>query len=220
MIEISNIPTGTPYSNLNFLETDPSNPPYSLVFGVIVQDANNLKLMKYNPADGQFDLSQTDANQIYIGGGKVTVRDNFIIQSKKFNFIDEGQSIQMGFLDILMDSTGDAAERAPGAISLNVYLDYNTIQASNTIFQNEINQQLSGVPDTFFNATIPTTQSPLNTKGGTKFWQRVYCATRANFLTLEYTFSNAQMASTAQETDVQIDAQVLWVRKAGRMTSI
>jgi hypothetical protein len=48
----------------------------------------------------------------------------------------------------------------------------------------------------------------------------VFCATRGNFLTLEYTFSNAQLAGIEQECEVQIDAQILWIRKAGRMTAI
>lgn len=109
----------------------------------------------------------------------------------------------------------------PGAISLNVYLDYNDAAASNTSPQNDINDYSPNFnPDTFFNSVIPTTSSNLNSKGGSKFWQRVYCATRSNFLTLEYTFSNAQMAGEEQTKGVQIDAQILWIRKAGRMTQI
>jgi hypothetical protein len=106
-------------------------------------------------------------------------------------------------------------------ISMNMFLDYNNIEASNTIPQNDINdgsQQEN--PDKFFNSTIPTSSSNINQKGGTKFWQRVYCPTRANFLTIQYTFSNAQMAYAAQEKDVEIDAQVIWLRQAGRMTQI
>ena len=217
IIEIYNIPTGTPYSNtLNFQPTI----PYNIVFSIIVIDSNTFKLMTYNPVSGAFDQAQLDPPGVYIGGGKISIRDNFIIQSKKLNFLDDGQSIQLGYLDILMDSTGNDGSSNAGAISLNVYLDYNTNQASNTSPMNEINQQIGGVPDTFFNSIIPTTQSTLNTKGGTKFWQRVFCPTRANFLTLQYTFSNAQMAGVEQTTDVQIDAQVLWIRKAGRMTQI
>ena len=124
----------------------------------------------------------------------------------------------MGYLDILMEAT---EVDNPGAITLNVYLDYNNDQASNTLPQNEIkNYSPISDPDTFFNSVIPTTPSTLNGKGGSKFWQRVFCATRANFLTLEYTFSNGQLAGDEQTKNVQIDAQVLWIRKAGRMTQI
>jgi len=107
----------------------------------------------------------------------------------------------------------------PGAISLNVYLDYDDSRASNTVPQNDINDgSVNPTPDTFFNAVIPTTQSTISNVSGSKFWQRVYCATRASFLTLEYTFSNAQLAGVEQECNVQIDAQILHIRKAGRMT--
>jgi hypothetical protein len=124
----------------------------------------------------------------------------------------------MGFIDILMDST---ELTNPGAISLNVYLDYNDNQVSNTVPQNVIaDDSTLDLPDGFFNSIIPTTQSTLNGIGGSKFWQRVYCSTRANFITLQYTFNNAQMAGIEQELDVQIDAMILWLRRAGRMTQI
>jgi hypothetical protein len=74
------------------------------------------------------------------------------------------------------------------------------------------------VPDGFFNQIISTATSNLNAKGGSKFWQRVFCPTRGNFITIQYTFNNAQMAGIEQQLDVQIDAQILWTRRAGRMT--
>lgn len=211
VIGISGIPTGTPYDNLN-----------GGVFGIILGDnsnadpTNKFRLMLYNSTTFEFSTPQTDVpDGDYVGGGGINIRENFSIVSKKFNFLDEGESIQMGYLDILMDAT---RSNNPGAISLNVYLDYNDTEPSNTIPNNNIVDSSAGfVPDTFFNSVIPTTSSTLNTVGGTKFWQRVYCATRANFLTLEYTFSNAQMASQQQTLDVQIDAQILWIRKSGRI---
>jgi len=207
VILISGIPIGTPFDNLN-----------GGVFSIIVNDVNNFQLTIYNPLDGQFSLPQVDTTTGFIGVGNISVRDNFSIVSKKFNFADDGQSIQMGFIDILMDST---ELTNPGAISLNVYLDYNDNQVSNTVPQNVIaDDSTLDLPDGFFNSIIPTTQSTLNGIGGSKFWQRVYCSTRANFITLQYTFNNAQMAGIEQELDVQIDAQILWLRRAGRMTSI
>jgi hypothetical protein len=164
--------------------------------------------------NGQFDIPQVDTATGYIGGGLIAVRDNFNITSKKFNFLDDGQSIQMGFIDILMDSTFTVDS---GAISMNVYLDYNDADATNALPKNAISGgALSGTPDLFFNTIIPTTSQ---TKvGGSKFWQRVFCPTRGNFLTLQYTLSNAQMVGIEQTSDVQIDAQVIWMRPAGRLT--
>jgi hypothetical protein len=214
VIGIRGIPTGTPYDNLN-----------EGIYGIIVGDNSNanpdneFRLMLFDPNTGEFSTPQLDVpSGTYVGGGLIYVRDNFSILSKKFNFLDEGQSIQMGYLDILMDATEPGE---PGAISLNTYLDYNDIEPSNTLPNNSIpDSGPPGIPDTFFNSIIPTTPSNLNNVGGTKFWQRVYCPTRANFLTLEYTFSNAQMAGEEQTKNVQIDAQILWIRKAGRLTQI
>ena len=214
VIGISGIPSGTPYDNLN-----------GGIYGINLGDnleadpTNKFRLMLYNSTNNQFSTPQTDVpDGDYVGGGGINIRENFSIVSKKFNFLDEGQSIQMGYLDVLMSSTESSN---PGAISLNVYLDYNDNDVSNTLPLNRIaNASPYGTPDTFFNSTIPTTASNLNGVGGTKFWQRVYCATRANFLTLEFTFSNAQMAAQEQELDVQIDASILWLRRAGRLSQI
>ena len=208
VIQISGIPTGTPYANLN-----------GGVFGISVIDPNTFSLYTYNSSTDQFSNGQLDVpSGTYVGGGLISLRENFFIQSKKFNFLDEGQNIQLGYLDILMQAT---EPNNPGAITLKVYLDYNDADASNTLPQNEINDYSdASVPDTFFNSVIPTTSSSLNTKGGSKFWQRVFCPTRANFLTLVYTFSNGQLNGEEQQQDVQIDAQVLWIRKAGRLTQI
>ena len=205
VIEIFGIIPSTPFDNLN-TGFDPVTDAPLNIFSIIVLDADHFQLMRYNPTTLEFSNPQLDPpNTGYLGLGYIAVRDNFNVTSKKFNFVDQGQSIQLGYLDILMSRTTN------GAISLNMYVDYKNDEASNTLPQN-VGQ------DTFFNATIPTTQSITSGIEGTKFWQRIYCPTRGNFLTLQYKFSNAQMAGIEQEQDVQIDAQVLWIRPAGRLT--
>ena len=205
VINITGIPDNTPYSDLN-----------GGVYGIVLGDSGGndpqdvFRLNTYNEEKDSFStpVILTDEG-VYVGAGQISIRENFSIISKKFNFLDEGQNIQMGYVDILMDST-EASN--PGAISMNVYVDYQEDQATNTYPQNV-------AKDDFFNTIIPTTAAQtLNNIGGTKFWQRVICPTRGNFLTIEYKLSNAQMAGQEQELDVQIDAQVLWIRKAGRMT--
>ena len=205
IIGISGIPTGTPFEGLN-----------NGVFQVQILNANQFTLYTYDSDNDQFSIA-TDITSVdpYVGEGLINIRENFSIVSKKFNFLDEGQNIQLGFLDILMASTGDPNA---GAISLNVYLDYDDDSPSNTLPQNEINDYSPiSNPDTFFNSIIPTSNSIFNDIKGTKQWQRVFCATRASFLTLQYTFNNAQMAGEEQTLKVQIDAQILWIRKAGRL---
>lgn len=202
IIRISNIPTGTPFATSLNLQK----------FSVSVIDADTLDLFKYNSTEEKFSDPQTDAPATYVGGGLIAIRDNFRVVSKKFNFLDEGQNIQLGYIDILTESTDN------GAFSLNVYLNYNDNDPINTLPQNV--QEDTDEPDPFFNTTIPTVIPTLGNISASKYWQRVFCPVRGNFITLEYTLSNAQMNGVEQENDVQIDAQVLWVRQAGRMTNI
>jgi hypothetical protein len=218
IIEISGILPGTSFANLNTGINPNTGLPFNRnngVFSIIVVDASNFLLMIYNPETGQFSTEQLDPVPAtpYIGQGYITIRDNFDIVSKKFNFVEQGQSIQMGYLDILMSST------AVGAITMNVYQDYQNDAPTNNFPQNEISGSDPPAPDAFFNTIIPTYQNSLNTIGGEKFFQRVLCPTRANFLSIEYTLSNAQMAGIEQQQDVQIDSQVLWMRLAGRLSA-
>lgn len=207
VIGIRGIPNGTPYANLN-----------GGIFGINVIDQNTFGIYLYDPDTMDFTNPQLDVPTTpYVGGGLINIRENFSITSKKFNFLDEGQNIQLGYLDILMETTEPSN---PGAISLNIYLDYDDENPSNILPNNQIDNDNQPVEaDTFFNSIIPTSPSGFAVAPkGTKFWQRIYCATRANFLTLEYTFSKAQLAGQEQQQDVQIDAQILYIRRAGRMT--
>lgn len=201
VISIDLIPVGTPFaSTLN-----------GNVFGVVVLSANTFLLNKYNPETQMFDDPQLDPPATYIGGGEIFVRDNFSITSKKFNFLDQGQNIQMGFIDLLMPTTDS------GALSLNVYVDYNDNESSNNLPNNNPG---NGVPNTFFNTTISTSSYSTGGANSSKTNQRVICPARGNYLTLEYTFSNAQMNGVEQENPIQIDMQVIWQRPAGRIGNV
>lgn len=195
IIEIVLIPTGTPFAtSLN-----------GHVFGIVRIDNDNIDLYVYNSITGMFSTPQSDLPDTYIGGGKISVLDNFRIVSKKFNFLDQGQAIQLGYIDILLDTTTN------GAITLNAYIDYNDNSPTNRLSQNK--DPVTGLPDTFFNSVVPT-----STTGGIesdKQWHRVFCATRGAFITIEWTLSNAQMNGNEQQSDVQIDSQILWMRPSG-----
>lgn len=177
------------------------------IFGIVVTGTDTFTLWLYNPVDGQFSTPQLDPVGTYIGCGEIQVRDNFNIVSKKFNYMDQGRQIQIGYIDILMNTTDE------GAITLNVYNDYVdpiTGSPSNHYPQNSDE-------DTFFNTTVETTALPFGVSGGEKQWRRVFCPTNSNFVTLEWTLSNAQMIGSEQESDVQIDAQTIWSRVGGRL---
>lgn len=198
IILINGIPTGNSFANLN-----------NGVFMVVRTSSSTLDLYKYDSTTLQFSEPQKDPSGTYLGGGKISVKDNFRIVSKKFNSIDEGQQLQLGYIDVLMDDTDD------GAISLYVYQNYNDTTPINILPEN-INPS-TAQPDAFFNTTVPTNSTDLGTIEGTKNWQRVFCPTRGQFITIEWTLSNAQMAGVEQANDVQIDAQIIWARSAGRL---
>ncbi len=205
VISISGIPATTPFSSLN-----------GGIFAITVIDQNNFTLLSFDNATNQFDQEVLATPPgTYAGGGLIAIRENFSIISKKFNFMDEGQNIQMGYIDVLMPAINN------GEISLNVYLNYDDVTPSNTLYSNQIVGISPEIPDTFFNTIIPTSPSQYAVApNGNKFWQRIFCPTRANFLTLQYTFSNAQMVGLPQQNEVQIDSQILWIRKAGRITQL
>jgi len=190
IIQILNIPTGTPFaSSLN-----------NGIFLVNVLTKDTFTLFKYSTATEEFSIPQTDSAGTYVGGGKIAIRDNFRIVSKKFNYLDDGQNIQLGFIDVLLNDTDE------GAISVRIYNDYMDNAPVNIYPQNSAR-------DVFFNNVVPTTSPVL--RGSSKNWQRVYCASRAAFITIEWTLSNAQMNGPEQESDVQIQSQILWIRRAG-----
>ncbi len=191
VIKISDIPSGSAYSSLN-----------GFVFGIDFVDLNNFNIYLFDPETNAFDNPQLNLPATYIAGGQISVLDNFIITSKKFNFMDDGQSIQFGYLDLLAVTT------SAGAISLNVYQDYNDDVSVNGYIDND---------DVFFNRIIPTT--PEGPRPSSKSWHKVFCPCRGSFITLEFTLSNSQMNGIEQSSNVQIDAFIVWVRRAGKLES-
>lgn len=195
VIKILNIPSTDPFATLN-----------NQIFGVVVIDANTFQLWIYSSSTLQFTIPRLDAPAVYTGGGEIAVRDGFSIISKKFNYLEQGENIQMGFIDVLMDNTEE------GTITLNVFLDYNESTPINVLPEN-INPATT-LPDSFFNTIVNT--FPAGGIQSFKNWQRVFCPVRGNFLTIQWTLSNEQLTTIAQESEVQIDAQILWIRAAGQ----
>ena len=200
IIKITGIPAGTPFATLLNNGIFQVNLPVGVAF-----PSDNFFIMSYSSVSGKYTTPVLANPDVYIGGGQISVRDNFRIISKKFNYMDQGKQFQLGYIDILMNKTEN------GAISINIYNDYSDAQATNISPLNQSN-------DTFFNSVIPTSNlDPLSLDGGTKNWKRVFCSTNSNFVTIEYTLNNEQMQNQCQESDVQIDAQVVWNRVGGRL---
>jgi len=169
--------------------------------------SNSFYIQFYDNVGQNFDYVTLNGNFIpYHGGGKITVRDNFNITSRKFHYLEDGQAIQLGFVDILTKETNS------GAFTMKVYVDYNE--------DSPVNISTVDFPiDPFFNQTIPTYK--ISGISGSKNIQRVYCNARGSFITIQYTFSDVQMIGQEQEEDIEIDMQILYMRKSGsQLTNI
>lgn len=199
IIQIGGIIEGTDFADLNDVN-----------FLVSPINSDTFQIYGFDEDTQQFSAPNIHASGTYIGGGLISVRDNFRIQSKKFNYIEQGQNIQLGFIDILVDKT------AQGAFSLNVYADYNNNSPVNILPQND--DPDTHQPDLFFNNVVPTTQD--DGLDSSKLWKRIYCPARAGFITIEWTLSPAQLNGPEQESDVQIQAQIIYKRPAGRQLPI
>jgi hypothetical protein len=185
--------------------TDPFFALTNGIYGVSIEDEDTFYIYTYNSVTDDFDGAVVIADGDYIGGGRIAIRDGFSVVSKKFNALEAGQNIQLGFIDVLLNNTSN------GAITCNIYLDYND---STPINRSTENQQV----DTFFNSIVPTTQD--GNLEVSKNWKRVFCAARGSFITIQWTLSNAQLVGEEQGCDVQIDSQILWTRAAGRQLPI
>lgn len=185
------------------------------IYGVDVINDSAFDIYSYNSKTQTFNIPVVTPSGTYIGGGRIYIRDGFSIISKKFNYLEEGQNIQLGYVDVLFDNT-DNGEGSGGFCTLNVYIDYNNSTPINTVPENDLPDDINDVPDTFFNSLVPTFQNEGDGISSSKVFQRVFCNTRGNFITLEWTLSNSQLAGPEQENDFQIDAQILYMRRAGR----
>ncbi len=201
VIEIGRISSNDPFFSINDEK-----------YGVVIVDKDTFDIYLYNSSTDDFDIPVVVPADVYESAGRIAIRDGFSIVSKKFNYLQEAENIQLGFIDVLLNSTES------GAITLNVYVDYNDSTPVNRRYQNLIAGSTTNQEDEFFNSTVPTTQS--NGLTSSKNWQRVVCPARGAFITIEWTLSNAQLIGVEQGNAVEIEGQILFMRKAGKQLPI
>lgn len=189
VIYISGIPTGTAFASL--LNGNK--------YGVNVVDSNNVELFAYDPDTKSFSAGVPITAGTYQGYGTADIVENFIIKSKKFNFLEQGQKIRLGYMDMLI------GYQPGGAINLRVYADY-----ANT---STVNDQ----GDDYFNNTIDFSEREYQPSGTTKTWHRVQIPVTANMVQTEFSLTDEQLNGQNSDTRLEIDAQILWARPAGRI---
>lgn len=179
-------------------------------YRVIVLDIDNIRILAFDDIRKIFNSPKIIATGTYDGLGQIKIRDNINILTKKFNHIDEGKTTVFGYMDILTNKTSN------GAFTMDVYVDYDESQAANQISQNVVVGNPSET-DKFFNTVIPTSVTNVEPSGTSKTWQRVFCNTRGRFITLRFLLSPEQMNGIEQESEIEIDAFVLWLRAGGTL---
>ncbi|MDC7243648.1 MAG: hypothetical protein PQJ44_06905 [Sphaerochaetaceae bacterium] len=198
-ITIQNIVGTADYTSLN-----------GNTYKIRVVDNDTIRLLKYDSTrevyTSPFSITASVPSN-YVGLGEVSVKDQFSIITKKFNFLDQGKNTVFAFMDILCDTTYN------GEFALNAYVDYSA-EVSNTsrTVQSNPNQI-----DPFFNTVISTeytSNEPLDT---TKTFQRVNCNFRGRFISLEFTYNDKQMNGNQSFQEVNIYNYVLWMRPGGHL---
>lgn len=166
-------------------------------YKVQVTGANTFTLW-YLDANGIFN--QVITQNIYIGGGQIQFMNRIDVRSKKFNALDQGVSIKLGYADILADVSSN------GEFTFNVYADYADSTA--------INQ----TADPFFNSRVLTSIEPFQLAGQSKSWHRTFCPSRSQFYQFQITQSDAQMFDyQIASSNLVIHALILWAEAGGRL---
>jgi hypothetical protein len=159
------------------------------IFNVSDVTTNTFKIQILD-INGNFVYVDTTALAAYASGGFIKVRNNFLINTKRFNpFLSLGDQVRIQNIDFFLETSDD--------------LNFNT-----TIFLDE-NQNSSVESD----VVIPSSQ----TLG--KVWVRGYYSAIGQFVQLEMRFSNEQMFDpNFSDGNFTLHALMIWMSNAGRLT--
>lgn len=181
---------------------------WSYLNGIVGQiqpiDTNTFYMFQLNASTNKFSvpvfIPSADMG-MYIGGGLLQIRHNFFIQTKPFNFLREGQSIHVPYLDALINVYQGSY------VELLVFDSNNTSNPVNTIPQNTT---IDGIFGNIITQDNPTTY-PL-----TEVNNRALINQRANMISFAFTLDNATMVSDSYFTPFALSSLTIWRRKAGR----
>ena len=187
IVQISGI-VGT-YSGLN-----------STVAQVSAIDTDTFYL-KTLDANNDFTIPVTVGAGTYIGGGLLQVRKNFYLMTKAFNFLKEGQSTHVTYLDGLVNVENGAE------VQLQVFDSLNNENPVNTSPQSTQPNSLFGQ---YISLGNPTSYSL------TQVNNRALINQRANMLSFGFTLDNKTMVSSNFSTPFSLSSLTIWRRRAGR----
>lgn len=158
--------------------------------------ANNVIFKITNATANTFDLDPVVNATGYTGGGLITAIPNLDILTKEFNpFYEQGKSVRINYIDILMDRT-DA-----GQFTLNTYINSNVSVPVNS-------------------QTILTTTESVQPiyAGQTRIWHRIFPDIVGSFFQLQVTLSDTQIRDLEIATsNIRIHALIMYVSPIGRV---
>lgn len=131
----------------------------------------------------------------YTFGGKITVVDSFSIKTKNLNpFFAQGKSMRMGYSDFYID-------------------DIETSEVTLYLFLNDDIDETENAAE--FHTLDLDDQSDHD---NTKFWNRVYYNSQANFITLKITYTPAQLFTPAVSMNTFVlHGSIFWMKPTGRL---
>lgn len=143
-------------------------------------------------------IPKNHAGGTYLGCGRAEMVMNFRMLSKKFNFIEQGKKILIGYVDLLLNQSDDAK------FNINFYQDYRDSE--------------SMVRNPFWSQQVEPKTNEIDTPGQTKVFKKFYVGSAGNFVQYEITTSAANMVSQPTGMTFQLDSIVLYVRPTGRLS--
>lgn len=147
---------------------------------------------------------------VYTGSGTLTVVSNINIITKRFNpFLDQGQKVRLGFVDLYVDRTTN------GAFTVNVYIDEDATTPINSGVGNLATNTVNTFPETTYAA------SPQTNMVQAKLWKRLYVEDISQLFQLQITLNDLQMETdNIVESDIVLHGMILWFSTSGRLTNV
>lgn len=159
------------------------------IYRVTLPTANTFVLETLD-SNGNWIKVDSSGFGAYTSGGRITIRNNFNITTKRFNpFIELGDQVRLQWVDLFLE------EASTTEFTMSVFLDEN----DNTSLEVDI-------------------VSP-NSNLLAKVWVRAYTSVIGQFAQLEFSFSDEQIVDpTLSDGDVTLHAMMLWMSNGGRLT--
>lgn len=159
------------------------------IYRVSLPTTNTFKIQTLDENNNFIDVDSTSFSP-YTSGGRILVRNNFLIETKRFNpFLSQGEQIRLHYCDFFLNSSSTTD------FSVKIFLDEND--------NSEIETDIS----------IPSS-SYLG-----KVWVRTYFSALGQFIQMNLSFSDVQIFDESfSNGNLTIHAMMLWMSNAGRLT--